>query len=192
MQEPQVEIPDPHSLGSHWGVGWILFDWGGRRVYGHDGGTIGQASFLRIAPDADLAITLLTNGGEAGLVYRKLFTELFADLAGIQMPPLPTAPTTPLEIDLSPYSGTYERLVVRIDLEVSNGHLEGTSTLSGPLASMIPNPVNKVKLTPVDPGTFLVLNEGVSTPSPAVFYAFEGEVPRYLHLGARAHPRKES
>ena len=25
----QIAVPDPHTLGSHWGVGWILMDWDG-------------------------------------------------------------------------------------------------------------------------------------------------------------------
>jgi CubicO group peptidase (beta-lactamase class C family) len=189
MQEPQIEVPDPHSLGSHWGVGWILFDWNGRRLYGHDGNTLGQASFLRIAPDADLAITLLTNLSSANQVYRALFSELLSDLADIKMPPQPTPPETPFELDLSKYAGIYERLAVRIELTVDDGRLAGTVTLSGPLAKLVPNPVTKLTLTPVDTATFLALGEDSKTPSPAVFYGFEEGIPRFLHTGARAHPR---
>jgi len=189
MQERQVEVPNPHSLGSHWGVGWILFDWNGRRLYGHDGGTLGQSAYLRVAPDADLAMTLLTNGGEPSRVYRTLFTELFKELAGIDMPPLPEAPTTPPDLDLSRYAGTYKRLSVRIDLSEEDGHLAGVSTLSGPLAEMLPNPVTKITLTPVDATTFLLLAEGASAPVPAAFYDFHDGTPRQLHYGARTHPR---
>src|SRR5947207_11473434 len=83
MQEPQVEVPDPYTLGSHWGAGWILFDWDGRRLIGHDGNTIGQSAFLRIVPDRGLAIALLTNGGNAHELYEELYAELLSDLAGI-------------------------------------------------------------------------------------------------------------
>jgi CubicO group peptidase (beta-lactamase class C family) len=189
MQEPQVEVPNPHALGSHWGVGWILFDWNHRRLYGHDGNSIGQSAYLRIAPDANLAITLLTNGGETNRVFRKLFTELFKELADIDVPPLPEAPPTPPDLDLSRYAGTYERLSVRIDLSVEDGHLSGTETLSGPLAEMLPNPVTKITLTPVDTTTFLLLEEGASAPVPAAFYDFQDGTPRQLHYGARTHPR---
>jgi CubicO group peptidase (beta-lactamase class C family) len=189
MQEPQIEIPDNHTLGSHWGVGWILFDWAGNKVYGHDGGTIGQAAFLRVAPDANLAVCLLTNGGDAGEVYRKLFAELFDELAGIPVPQLPKALETPLEMDLAAYAGTYERLGIRIDLEPADGILAGTTTMSGPLAQMLPNPVQKMRFVPVDSETFLVYSEGDGPPTPAVFYDFVDGVPRYVHLGARAHPR---
>jgi CubicO group peptidase (beta-lactamase class C family) len=189
MIEPQIEVPDPHTLGSHWGLGFILFDWNGRKLFGHDGNTIGQASFLRIAPDASMAITMLTNGGSSGEVYRTLFSEIFSDV-GIKMPEQPTLPQTPLELDLTKYAGTFERLSVKIELEVADGRLEGTTTLSGPLAAMIPNPVEKISLAPVDDKTFLASTEGErGTPSPAVFYDFEDGIPQYLHMGARTHPR---
>src|SRR3954468_23579176 len=50
-REPQVDVPDRWTLGSQWGLGWILMDWG-RPVYGHDGNTLGQGGFLRIVPDS--------------------------------------------------------------------------------------------------------------------------------------------
>jgi CubicO group peptidase (beta-lactamase class C family) len=192
MQEPQIAVPDPYTLGSHWGVGWILFDWDGHRLYGHDGNTIGQSAFLRVAPDAGLAVTLLTNGGDAHDLYMTLYSELFAELAGIAMPKMPTLPDTPLELDLAPYAGTYERLSVSIELEPKDGKLVGTATMSGPLAQMMPDPVQKMILTPVDQTTFLLSNpdeEEGATPTPAVFYDFADGKPSYLHFGARTHPR---
>ena len=189
MQEPQVEIPDPHSLGSHWGVGWILFDWKGRKLYGHDGNTIGQSAFLRIAPDAGLAITLLTNGGAASALHRELVGELFAELADVDMPLLPQRPATPLEMDLSPYAGTYERLGIRIELEPQDGRLAGTVTSTGELAKLTENPERKLFLVPVNSQTFLAYDENDEGGSPAVFYDFESGAPRYLHTGARTHPR---
>ena len=30
MLEPQVDVPDPYTLGAHWGVGWILYQEDGR------------------------------------------------------------------------------------------------------------------------------------------------------------------
>ena len=86
MRAPQVALPDPWTLGSHWGIGWILYDWDGRRVFGHDGATLGQAAFLRVVPDAGVAIVLLTNGGNAHDLYEELFRELLAELCELDMP----------------------------------------------------------------------------------------------------------
>jgi CubicO group peptidase (beta-lactamase class C family) len=190
MHHAQVESPDPYTLGSHWGLGVILFDWDGHFVYGHDGATIGQSSRLRIVPDADLAIALVANGGDTQLVYQELFGDLLAELAGIAVPAPLRAPADPPDVDLTPLAGAYQRLSVRYDLEPDGGRLAGTVTLSGPLASIGGDPVTAVTLTPVDATTFLLEEPGDSgPPSPAVFYEFHDGVPSYLHNGARANPR---
>ena len=74
MQEPQVVVPSGgRALSRHWGLGWSIFDWNGRTVLGHDGGTIGQSAFLRVVPDAGVAVALLTNGGNPIALFRELF-----------------------------------------------------------------------------------------------------------------------
>src|SRR5205085_11952599 len=107
MQERQTELPDKHTLVDGWGLGWILFGWDGHRLIGHDGNTIGQSAFLRILPEEGLAVTLLTNGGNARDLYEDLYREIFADVAGVAMP-LPLAPPAePVEVDATPFVGTY-------------------------------------------------------------------------------------
>ena len=189
MQVPQVEVPDRFTLGSHWGLGLILFNWDGHFLYGHDGGTIGQSSVLRILPEANTAITLLGCGGDVESVYRTLFSEVLAEVAGVTVPPLPEPPATPVKLDLARYAGAYERLASRYDLQVEDGRLVGTITLSGPLVELVPDPVTKISMVPVDETTFLVYAEGEPEPAPGVFYAFEDGLPQYLHSGARANPR---
>ena len=190
MRQPLVASPDPHTIGTHWGLGVILFDWDGRPVYGHDGGTIGQSSRLRIVPDADVAISLVANGGPGTQrVYEVLFGELMAELAGITMPPPLQLPAQTPDVDLARFAGTYQRLSVRYDLTPEDGRLVGTVTLSGPIAALTPHPVSAVTFTPVDATTFLVQDEESPTPTPAVFYDFADGIPQYLHTGARANPR---
>jgi CubicO group peptidase (beta-lactamase class C family) len=94
MQEAQIEVPDRYTLGDRWGVGWILFEWDGRPLYGHDGSTVGQRAYLRVAPDARLAVCLLTNGGESGAAFKALCGEVMQERAGITMPVLPACPTS--------------------------------------------------------------------------------------------------
>jgi hypothetical protein len=168
-----------------------LFDWDGHRLYGHDGGTIGQSCKLRILPEANFAITLVANAndGRVGQIYRSLCSEVLSELAGIAVPALPQPPATPPGLDLTRYAGTYERLSIRYDLAVDDGRLAGTETLSGAFAELGSNPVTKVTLTPVDAATFLIRREGETEPEPAVFYEFDDGVPRYLHNHARANRR---
>ncbi len=91
MASLQAELPDRHTLGDSWGLGWIRYGWDGRRLIGHDGNTIGQSAFLRLLPEEGLAVMLLTNGGNTRDLYEELYRELFAELAGVELP-APFAP----------------------------------------------------------------------------------------------------
>ena len=51
MWEPQVDVPAIGGFPQHWGLGWMIFDVDGGRLYGHDGGTVGQSSYFRLVPD---------------------------------------------------------------------------------------------------------------------------------------------
>ncbi len=191
MQEPQVDVPDRFTLGDKWGLGWILFQWGGKSLYGHDGSTLGQNGYLRILPEAGTAIALLTNGGETHAVYQGIFSDVLEAVAGIAVPAFPTAPETPLELDLTPYEGTFARLNVTCELEPNeegNGLL-ATITMSGPLANLGGDPVQKATVTPVDNELFLIKMEKAEEPIPFVFYDFVDGIPRSIHFGARAMPR---
>ncbi|MEV0385625.1 serine hydrolase [Nonomuraea sp. NPDC050643] len=57
MSSPLSGFPGSYGLGME------LHDWDGGTVIGHHGATIGQQAFLRMAPDAGVAVALLTNGG---------------------------------------------------------------------------------------------------------------------------------
>ncbi|MGH9059131.1 MAG: serine hydrolase, partial [Acidimicrobiales bacterium] len=109
MAEKQAELPDRHTIGDSWGLGWIRDDWTGRRIIGHDGNTIGQSAFLRLLPDQGLAVTLLTNGGNAHDLYVELYREIFAELAGVTMPHPLEPPSTPVTVDATRHLGVYER-----------------------------------------------------------------------------------
>jgi dipeptidyl aminopeptidase/acylaminoacyl peptidase/CubicO group peptidase (beta-lactamase class C family) len=190
MAGHQVDLPDKLSLGDSWGLGWIRFGWDGHRVIGHDGNTVGQAAFLRLLPEQGLAVTLLTNKESARDLYQDLFAEVFAELAGIAMPAAITVPEEPAEVDITPYVGTYERASVRIEVLAGDGE-EGPrmrTTITGPLAALVSDPVEVQPLVPVRPGLFLTAPAQRSTWYPVTFYELDsGE--RYVHFGARATPR---
>ena len=58
MQTRQVDLPGLSGIGDGWGLGWELFDTDQGVVVAHDGGTIGQAAFLRVVPEQGVAIAL--------------------------------------------------------------------------------------------------------------------------------------
>jgi dipeptidyl aminopeptidase/acylaminoacyl peptidase/CubicO group peptidase (beta-lactamase class C family) len=187
----EAELPDKYSLGDSWGIGWIRFGWDSRRLVGHDGNTIGQAAFLRVLPDAGLAVTLLTNGGHARDMYYELYREIFAELAGVDLPAAIEPPDEPVEADITPHLGTYERAGVVMEVLADTDKHEGPTlrtTVTGPIAEMVPDPVDEYAMTPVGPDLWLVREPGTQTWAPVTFYALPtGE--NYLHFGVRATPK---
>jgi hypothetical protein len=91
-------------------------------VVGHDGGTLGQSAYLRVVPEAGIAVALLTNGGDVLPVFRKVFGHPLAELAGVNLPTLPVPPTDPLPVDAERVSGTYRATIADQELSVdANG-----------------------------------------------------------------------
>ncbi|KOG86018.1 hypothetical protein ADK38_33395, partial [Streptomyces varsoviensis] len=171
-------------------------------LYGHDGNTIGQSAFLRVLPDQGLAVTLLTNGGNARDLYQELFREIFAEIAGVAMP-APLAPAArPAPVDAARHAGVYERAGARADITYKDGRLTLLHTVTGPLAAYETSPAQEAELLPADDGRsggnggqeaavdgkFVFRMPGTRTWVPVTFYTLEtGE--QYVHYGARATPK---
>ena len=82
--------------------------------------------------------------------------------------------------------GTYERASVRIEVLADGPTLR--TTITGPLAEMVPDPVEEYPMVPVGPALFVVQPPEAETWAPVIFYALPtGE--RYVHFGVRATPR---
>lgn len=108
----QVAVPDP-TMGDGWGVGWMLTEWDGHRVVGHDGGTIGQGAFVRALPDQGTAVVLQGNGPGAGELLGEIVGGLTDELCGVR-PPAPQGPVGTTRGERPEWIGTYARENMRI------------------------------------------------------------------------------
>jgi CubicO group peptidase (beta-lactamase class C family) len=188
MTQKQAELPDKYTLGDSWGIGWIRFGWNGRRLIGHDGNTIGQSAFLRLLPDEGLAVTLLANGGNTRDLYQDLYREVFAELAALDMPRPLAPPAEPVSVDVQPHVGTYERAGARIEVLIGADGPILKTTVTGPLAEIVPDPTTEYTLVPIEQNLFVVKDPKAQTWTPVTFYELRtGE--KYVHLGVRATPK---
>jgi CubicO group peptidase (beta-lactamase class C family) len=188
MAAKHADLPDTHTLGDSWGLGWIRYNFNGHRGIGHDGGTIGQSAFLRIIPEAGVAIALLTNGGHTRDLYQDLFEEILAEVAGIELPRPLAPPAEPVSVELTPWLGTYERASVRMEvLDGDNGPTLRT-TATGPLADIIEDPVEEYVMIAVEPDLFVVRAPDAENWTPVLFYTLPTGA-RYVHHGGRATPK---
>lgn len=194
MQEEQVGLVDD-LLGRAWGLGWILDRWGEIDVIGHDGNSIGQNAFMRVAPGERFGFCLQTNVGSALLLYRELahwlFGERFGD--GIGPNPDPTVIDETTVADPARYTGVYQREGLRLEVTTEASHLLATVTPTHEVAqSQGWPPMIDLPLQPTDrPDTFMLRVPIADADLPAVFFAPEdpGGKPTYLHYGGRAKRR---
>jgi CubicO group peptidase (beta-lactamase class C family) len=197
MQRPQVATPvpgwamAPTEVGlDHWGIGWMLMCWDGRRVYGHDGVTIGQKAFLRIAPDSDVAVVLLTNGGGAEDLYLDIVGGLFDQLCGITVPrfdPGDGAGTDGVGTDGAENAGLYEVGELTVEITGGSGRLTARIATRGLLAATGAFP-EELDLVPVTTDQWAA-RQGPGAPwLPLCFFRLPDGTP-CLHVGARAVPR---
>ncbi|MEO5874742.1 MAG: serine hydrolase domain-containing protein [Streptosporangiaceae bacterium] len=187
MRQPQVELPNRHSLGSHWGLGWILDWWDGRPVLSHAGSTIGQNAALWVVPDLDLVVAVLTNGGHDAALHHRLATELFAELAGLTVRPELRPPTEAVRVDAERYAGVYDRHHVRTTLTAKEQGLHALIEVTSESLAALSPPL-ELDLVAVDEITFVGRAEGSPTWIPFVFYELPDGTP-YVHYRARANPR---
>lgn len=132
-----------------WGRGFMLFDHGAEPVFGHDGGTAGTASFLRIAPSARAAWAFSATGPRTVALYRQLEPHL---RAGLGMAPArsPEPPGSPPPERLDAYAGRYQRHGMTFDLRSTEAH-DLTLEVSGDYA---PTPFSGARLRPLTDRVF--------------------------------------
>jgi CubicO group peptidase (beta-lactamase class C family) len=198
MRRPQVELVDDSVLGQAWGLGWILDRWGGVDdgvdVVGHDGNSIGQNAFMRVAPGERFGFCLQTNTESALNLYRELAAWLFGERLGVGPRPDPTELAEPSVADPGRYAGTYERegltFAVRTD---DAGRLLASVTPTHAVAeSQGWPPMIDLPLRPASrDDSFLLKLPIADADLLAVFFDPDDPAarPSHLHFGGRAHRR---
>lgn len=124
MRTPAVHLPRLAGMGAAWGLGWEIDRDGENPLFGHDGNTVGQSSFLRIAPDAGVAVVLLTNGGDGAGLFHDVADALLRDLTGDGLPPAPVPPAASDDLptpdggagDVDGYLGVYANSTMEMEV----------------------------------------------------------------------------
>jgi len=190
MRAREVGLDGLTGVGATgWGLGWMLREWDGCRVFGHDGGTLGQLAFLHAIPERGAAIALLTNGGLASDCFRELARDLLLRACGLTLPPDPEPPAAGA-VDAT-LAGVYEAVGNRVEVAAGDGALHATFVPTeehGELFGEQRAPT--VELRPLEPerGIYAgraphVLEAGTSW-VPVAFPQVAGA--QLLHVGGRA------
>jgi CubicO group peptidase (beta-lactamase class C family) len=120
-----------------WCLGWARFDWAGGPVWGWDGVINGERSVLRILPEQQAAVAVMTNGSTGRALYRSLFTDLMQSAFGVGVTPRSLDPSPGAAGDLSRFEGVYAWPDWRVDVTATGRGLlitgEGGETEALPL-----------------------------------------------------------
>jgi len=193
MQEQQVRLVDD-MLGQGWGLGWILDRWGEVDVIGHDGNSIGQNAFMRVAPDGPFGFCLQTNVGSALKLYREVADWLFGERFGVGPNPEPEVIAQESVAEPGRYTGLYLREGLRLEVRADDSarllatveptHEVAQSQGWPPMIDLPLQPTNRAD-------TFMLRVPIADADLPAVFFTPEdpGGKPTYLHYGGRAKRR---
>jgi CubicO group peptidase (beta-lactamase class C family) len=192
MRERQVAIPGDFGRGGALGVTWRLFQCGEREIIGHDGATVGQSAYLRVDPQAEVAACLLTNAPRADGVYEELFSEIFGEYAGVEMPrnPGPLAQAGGAaglsEAQLGRHAGRYERTSRRFEVSVRGGQLHALVTVTGERGELSDDEPEDLVLSPADAsGDNFVCRSLERDPWTAVSFARLADGTPYIRVGGR-------
>jgi CubicO group peptidase (beta-lactamase class C family) len=128
MREEQITLPQISArFPRGWGLGFMLFDWDGVPVVGHDGDTIGQVTVWRIVPHSDVVVAINVNGDAVTALIDDLLAPVLADVAGVRVPARPTAPAEPVLFTPDGYTGRFAGPLVTHDVVAADGGLDVTT-----------------------------------------------------------------
>jgi CubicO group peptidase (beta-lactamase class C family) len=194
MQEEEAQLVDDSLLGGAWGLGWNLDRWGGTTVIGHDGNSIGQNAFMRVAPDEQFGFCLQTNVESALSLFREVAEWLFGERLGVGPKADPAARDDALVTEPDRYVGSYEREGLRVQVSADgDGRLVAAVAPTHAVAEDLGWPeMVDLPLVPVEKeDSFLLRLPIADADLLAVFFNPDGPGgrPTYLHYGARAAKR---
>jgi hypothetical protein len=190
-----VRLVDDTFIGDAWGLGWLCDRWDGVEVIGHDGNSLGQNAFMRMAPEARFGFCLQTNTESALELYRDVAGWLFGDRLGVGPRPEPSVLPRGEVQDPGRYVGTYRREGLTIEVTAgSGGRLSGTFVPDHAVAEDQGwPPMVDIPFEPVDrEDSFMVKLPIADSGLLAVFFDLDqaGGRPSYVHFGGRAARRQ--
>jgi CubicO group peptidase (beta-lactamase class C family) len=178
MRDDVTEIPPFTSVGAtHWGLGWNAHKGQSHEMAGHDGGTLGQFTYLRTFPKRGTAFALFTNSPSLKL-FEAVRAELMPRLAGASVPEEP--PPEKFTPVASRYVGRYTNLATDQYVE------EKGSALALRIVSKLWAPELNGTLEPYSPDVFVMRGKGLPVEGQKVSFLGDENAPsEFIRLGVR-------
>jgi CubicO group peptidase (beta-lactamase class C family) len=148
LRTPPLSRPGARGLG--WGIDELD---GGRELVGHDGETLGQIASLRVLPDEQLAVVVLTNAVPDGDELTGALNEAVLAAWGLT-PPRIDVPVRDAAVafDPHPYLGRYRNLESIFDVAADD---HGLTVTSRTIAEGLEENTDVTRLVPLGDGAFV-------------------------------------
>lgn len=180
MQQKQV---DAANLADEWGLGWMRFSVDGSQVIGHGGTTNGFQAVLRIVPERDYAIAILTNSDRGHAAETPIINWAFEHHLGLSAPQQQEKLLEPEK--LQRFVGKYTQPLADIIVSENDGSLFLNVLQRSALAdTQEPKKLPPVEIRPVDDLVF-VLTEGPQAGTTLDFVETAGGDIRFIRIGGR-------
>lgn len=191
MADPQWTLdPAAASMAPEWGLGWMLDDWDGHRIFWHGGTTIGNNAWLQVLPDDGLVFVVFCNGGVAPYAAAEVYEAFAREFADTAPSPLPR-PSGPADEAVLPeeWLGSYGDASTTLRIErAEGGGFQATVINTGAVG-----PVDEPKPSPLLPtpesDRFVTRADALTPWAQVSFTSIEGEPVAYV--GIRVLPRRE-
>lgn len=187
VQKVSVPYLGPH-YGAARGLGWSIDEIEGCQVLGHNGHTAGQIAALRVVPDHELVVVVLTNGGDAYTLIDDVVATALFDTVGLASPPPVRPPRVGESIDSSVYEGTYQGYGVRQVVSSGSGDALRLSTSHADSPGVFGNADMKADLQHVGEDSFISREADCGYHPVFTFVRGDDGAIAYMHSG-RAIPR---
>ena len=122
MKSPQITIWGDEKMG----ITWPIRDINGVHVVSHGGGTLGQISLLKLVPEREFALGILTNANQGEIVVKELNRWISKEYLDLEIPD--PKPIESSEEELASFAGHYTQPYADIDLGMLAGKLIGIQT----------------------------------------------------------------
>jgi CubicO group peptidase (beta-lactamase class C family) len=185
MQTPVVPASGVNSLG----LTWFISDLDGTKIIEHGGGTKGQVTRLRLAPEKGFAVVVLTNGEHGGELCNQVSAAALQEFLGLSQPQ-----PVPLELPaekLQEYTGRYESSMDEHELSLVDAGLVLKVTYKGgfPTPDTPPPPSpGPMRMALYDQDRVIVLDSPMKDARGEFLRAPDGSI-AWLRIGGRVNAK---
>lgn len=177
------------NLADEWGLGWMRFNLDGTQVVGHGGTTNGFQAAMRLVPDQDFAIAILTNSDRGHAAERHILNWAFRHYLALSTPEQQETVLEPEQF--LRFVGTYSQPLADIVVREASGTLQMDVRQKSALAdSADPKELPTVEIKPVGDLEFVITN-GPQAGSTLDFVETESGEIRFIRVGGRFADRVE-